>query len=170
MSSGQNDKLEREFYRYAGMRRAADALKKAMPTGSEVSMGIAALRGLAGLISRLQGVITKTGNLEADEILVEIGKRLVEANQVVIEKDYKILELEKKNFELEKRIQELQGEKPELKNETYWKNGKGPYCTLCYDKYGRYMLTQSFSLENRSGCWDYDRCPDCKTEFYYRLR
>ena len=164
MNPEDSSRYESEFRYYAGMCRAAEALRKVMPTGPEFISGVKSLGSALDLLERLRKAAKRFQDVEAREILADASERILEGKQDLLEKEREILDKDKKIFALEKQIANLRGDKPEVRDGAYWVDGKGPFCIPCYDSENGKTIRVYYERDTLSNTF-VAKCSSCGKEF-----
>lgn len=103
----------------------------------------------------------------AASVLKEAGK--IEEYRQILELLEQLLELQKKNADLETENKELKEkfqihEKLEYKNNSYWCDDDGPFCSRCWEKNKDQIRMHHGQGDN------YAHCPECKANVNFTGR
>lgn len=109
--------------------------------------------GMIENLKEVANVLQKADN-------IELYKRLLEAMNVAYEMQSEIIELKEKVKSLESIIND--SEELNYKENAYWKNDSGPFCSNCWDV--NKILVRLHSENHVKGT-----CPNCKNDVIYNL-
>jgi hypothetical protein len=141
-----------------------------MATGVEISSAIKSLGAAVSLAKTVMEVARKVDNVELIRAIAELNLEMANANLGMADLTNQLAELKQENIQLKGEIRELkESAKPERQLSIgddgfyYDAQGKGPFCTGCFDKSGKAIRLQ----EDKSGFSSFGKykCPSCRLHF-----